>query len=134
MNLPIIGNIIDGVTGIFKKREERKMAKVTGAAKIAEANADANNTLNLTKAEWENYAVQQNSESWKDEYLTVVITSPLLLIIVGCVYQAFTGDGTLLEGAANALAELEKLKIDMGELMYTVVLAGVGLRVWKGVK
>ena len=131
MNVPIIGNIIDGVSGFFKKREERKKAVETAKIKVKAAKNKAENDLELTDAEWESLAVNKQDTTWKDEYLTVVVTAPLITILVGGIYAAFTGDASLLEGTKLALREMREVGVDLGELMYAVVLAGVGLKVWR---
>lgn len=131
MGIPLIGNIIDGVSGFFQKREERKQAVETAKLKIREAKDKADNDLELTDAEWESIAVSQQDSSWKDEYLTLIITLPIPMIMVGAVYLVFTGDDRLMVGVNKALVELQSLGMDWGELMYTVVLAGVGLKVWR---
>ena len=81
--------------------------------------------------EWEALSKEAESGTWKDEYVTIIITLPIPAIMIGAVYQAFTGDATLLVGINEGIGHLKNLGLDMGELMYIVVLAAVGI---KGVK
>lgn len=127
-----LGKLIGPVTSFLGKRSDRKQAKETATAKLQMAKVTGKQDLQMTDAEWEAMSLATQNDSYKDEYLTVVITSPILLIIVGSVYGAWTGDPRIMDGTLAALAALKDLGIDMGELMYVVVLAGVGLKVWRG--
>jgi len=132
--IPILGNIIDGVTGYFKKKQELKSAEESAKLKIKSANEDAQNNLRLTDAEWESLAVSKQDSTWKDEYVTVIITMAIPLTFIGAIYMAFTGDARLLEGINTALVRMKDLGVDWGSLMNTVVLAAVGLKVWRAGK
>jgi hypothetical protein len=130
-SIPLIGGIIKGVTGYFKKKQELKSAEETAKIKIKQAHEDATNNLALTDAEWESLAVSKQDSTWKDEYITLIITLPIPMILLGAVYAAFTGDVRLLTGVNEAIDKLKTLGMDWGELMYTVTLAAVGLKVWR---
>ena len=131
MNIPFVGGIIKGITGIFSKREDRKKAIQTGQLKIQAANDKADNDLELSDAEWEAVSVSKQDSTWKDEYITIVITAPFVTILVGAILGAYTGDMSLLDGTKSALTEMKNIGIDLGGLMQTVVLAAVGLKVWR---
>ena len=120
--------LIKPVADIVMRRQDRKTATDAVKGKIAQAKVEGAQEVNLKRAEWENIAVESTKDSWKDEYVTIVITSPILLIIIGTVYAAFTGDMRLLDAAGEALSRLEKIGLQMGELMFWVVLAAVGIR------
>lgn len=131
MSLPIVGKVIDGVSGFFKKREERKIAKITGMQKIQQAQEDHKNSLNLTDAEWEVAKVRTEETTWKDEFVTVVITSPIWLILLASVLSTFGVAPGLLNGVVGGIVALQSLGVDMGFLMEAVVLAAVGLKTWR---
>ena len=128
----IVSGIISPITGIFVKREETKKVKVEGEAKIALAKQNGSTEITLTDQEWEAIAASKQDSTWKDEYVTIVITSPIVLIIVGSINYAITGDLDLLNGAVLALQKLDDIGLDMGELMEVVVYAAVGLKIWRG--
>ena len=128
----IVSGIISPITGIFVKREETKKVKVEGEAKIALAKQNGSTEITLTDQEWEAIAASKQDSTWKDEYVTIVITSPIVLIIIGSINYAITGDLDLLNGAVLALEKLEDIGLDMGELMEVVVYAAVGLKIWRG--
>lgn len=124
-------SIVEPVAKVFEKREARKAAKVSGEAKLALAKQSGEQQVTLTDAEWEEVSVSNQNTTWKDEYITVVITSPIIGILVGAILLAFTGDDRLLEGVNHGITALKATGVDMGELMYIVVLAAVGLKAWR---
>ncbi len=132
MGIPLIGALIKGGMSLFTAREDRKKTVKTAQLKIQAAKDSQDNDLALSDAEWETVAMEKTDGTWKDEYLTLLITSPLLLLLVGGVYYGFTGDPALIDGVNVGIASLATLGVDMGELMYAVVLAGIGLKVWRG--
>jgi hypothetical protein len=85
-------SLIAPIANIFTKKEERKKVKVEGEAKLAIAKQKGETDITLTDQEWEAIGVGKQDSTWKDEYVTIVVTSPILLIIVGSVWYAFTED------------------------------------------
>lgn len=124
----IVAGIISPVAGVFQKREERKTAVQTIRATTAATEVDGKVAIELTKAQWDLTSKQLESGTWKDEYITIVITSPLVCILVGSMIAAFTGDSRMLMGVEEALATINEVGIDMGELMFFTVLAALGLK------
>lgn len=63
-----------------------KIAQMKATTEIRVAEAQAKIALaekkELAKIEWEQSAVDQLSKSWKDEWLTLILTIPLVLIFV----------------------------------------------------
>lgn len=119
------------IVGIFTAKQERKKLAEIAKGKLALAKQTHTENVTMSHAEWEAVAVKATQDSWKDEYVTVIITAPFLLIILGAVYFVFTGDAKLLDAADIALSRLAALGIDMSHLMYVVVLAAVGLKAWR---
>ena len=125
-------SLIAPIANIFTKKEERKKVKIEGEAKLAIAKQNGETNITLTDQEWEAIGVSKQDSTWKDEYVTIVITSPIVLIIVGSVWYAITGDMNLLNGSVMALNKLTGIGLDMGDLMTAVVYAAIGLKVWRG--
>jgi len=126
-----LSRIVSPIAGVFTAKTRRKQANEEGLNKIQQAKVDGTNTLNLTDAEWE--AVNANSQdgTWKDEYVTVVCTSPYVFIFLGAIVAAF-GNDQLLAGAMTGVTKLEGIGIDVGHLCEVVVYAAVGLKLWRG--
>jgi hypothetical protein len=124
-------NLLGPVLDIFKARQEAKINKELANAKVKQATIEGQTQVEMSAAEWEALAVQQTGNSWKDEYVTIVITSPILLLIVGGVYGALSGDARILVGATTAIEAIESSGVDLGFLMNSVVLAAIGLKFWR---
>jgi len=72
ISIPIIGSLIDGVVGLFKNRQDRKLEKVKGAIERIERSDNK-------EAEWEKIQAEASKSSWKDEFWTVILAIPLVL-------------------------------------------------------
>ena len=131
--LPIISTLISGVTGYFTKKQDNKAAIKSASAKLAQTVEGGRQELKLTDAEWESLAVQTQKDSWKDEYVTLIITAPILMILLGSLSASlgFDHGPLVLEGALAGIVALKALGMDYGFLVNSVVLAAIGLKVWR---
>lgn len=125
---PILSALGTPLIKYFTKRQQTKKAIEVGNQKLAAAKIKGEQDLVLKDAEWEALAKKAEQGTWKDEYITIVITSPFVLVMLGGLLQAFTGDDRLLMGINQSLSIFLELGIDMGNLMWVVVLAAVGLK------
>ena len=132
--LSIITAMVKPVANVFTAREERKKAKINAEGKAAQSKINGENKITLTDAEWESINISQQNASWKDEYVTLVITSPIVAVLFGGLWLAFKGDDRVLIGMSSAFQSLENMGLNLGELMYDVVLAAVGLKLWRAGK
>lgn len=132
MGLGILTSLISPVANYFEKKQERKKEKEAAEAKLRLAKANNDHKLELTDSEWESLSLDPKNESFKDEYLTVIITLWIPMIFIGAIYSAFTGETKILDGVNMALKTIAEMGIDMGKLTEIVVLAGVGLKLWRG--
>jgi hypothetical protein len=125
------------VTALFKplsdaynKRQERKMARESAKAKLAQAKQDDSQELSLNKDEYEVVATQGLADTWKDEYITVSVMLIWNLIVVGGVVSAF-GYPQILQGIVLAVQALVEVGVEVGFIMTATIMAGLGLSVWK---
>ena len=109
---------------------KRKAAREKATAKLAAAKAENQQELSPKTEEWDSIVARQMKGSLKDEYVTVIITLPFVGIMLGSVWFAFSGDDRLLEGVAIALTRIKELGIDMSFLMYMVVGAALGIKMF----
>ncbi len=116
---------------VLTANTRRKQSRETGIQKIQQAQVDGENSLNMTDAQWEAVVASGNESSWKDEYVTVVCTSPYVLIVIGSLAMAF-GIPEILEGAMLGIEKLTSIGIQVGAMVKVVVYAAVGLKVWRG--
>ena len=122
--------LFEPVAGIFRKREERKMAREAAAAALSQAKQSDAHTLEVNKDTWEQLQVKGMDNSWKDEYVTVSIISILNLVILGGIMAAF-GHVQVLNGLGIALTALGNQGVDVGFLIEAAALSGLGLSIWK---
>jgi len=126
----IFAGLIKPVTDLLAKRQDRKMAKEAAQAKITVARDTNATSVEMKDQEWEAIAVAMTKESWKDEYATVSVLSLLNLIVLGGILAAF-GYPQVLTGVATALRGFVSIGVDIGWLMELVVMAAVGLHIYR---
>ena len=127
----LVGGVLSPVTKAYERNQERKQAKESGDAKLALAKANNETQVTLSDAEWEARSKSNEDNTWKDEYLTIVVTSPLVTLLVGGIWLAFTGDDRLLHGTKLGISAIKDAGVDLGELMYITVIAGLSLKLWR---
>ncbi len=127
----LVSTLFQPAVDAYKARQERKAAKESAQIKIQMTQVEDAAKINLTDAEWEALAVQGLNTSWKDEYVTLVITAPIVGILFGGLWAGLTGSKAILEGMAIGLNSLSAVGVDMGFLMNAVVFAAIGLKVWR---
>lgn len=131
--IPIIGSIVSGITGFFTKKQEIKKTRLVAQGKLAQAKQEGQQSLEMTDAEWESLSVQTQNESWKDEYITIIITSPFITILMGSIGAAlgFEWGVQVVTGTVQGLREMASLGMDYGTIINAVVFAAVGLKLWR---
>lgn len=101
----------------MKGRQEQK-------AKAAEA-----------KVAWETAMGKSMDGSWKDEYVTIVVTWPIVQMFIGNIVFAFNEDARIMLANQKSLEDLGLLMdTPYGQLMMVVVLAAVGIKGLKVLK
>jgi hypothetical protein len=82
MSIPVISGVIelakmgvDGIVGHFKDKAAIKKAKVEGEIQVIKQAAQ--NT-----ADWEMVQAKNSGGSWKDEYWTVILSIPAILVFI----------------------------------------------------
>lgn len=125
------GAIVAPISKIFEKREERKAVVGKIKAQAGAAEVDGKVAVNMSKAEWEIISKNAEPTTWKDEYITLLITSPILVLFIGNITAAFGFGTALVEANTASLLALKEVGIDMGELMLVTVLAAIGIKAIK---
>jgi len=113
------------------KKQELRQATQSAKAKLEIIKHTGKQDLDITDAEWESLSLQTQNNSWKDEWVTIIITIPIPMILFGAIWYVYTGDISLLDGIILGLDKLKALGVDMGFLMKAVVLAAIGIKVWR---
>jgi len=126
----IAAALIAPITDLIRAKQERKLAKETARAKLAHAKQEGSQQITLQDQELEAVLASQMEKSWKDEYVTIVVLMPFLMILVGGVAAAF-GEPRVLEGVSLSIQTLVAADVDVGTLMTAVVFSAIGLNFWR---
>jgi hypothetical protein len=129
--LELLASPINGVINIFNAKQERKKNRESALAKINLQKEQGKQQIELSDAEWEAISANKLGDSWKDEYVTILITSPFLLIILGAIQNAFGFGTELIDSAKFILTTMKELEMDFTFLLEVVVLAALGLKIWR---
>lgn len=122
-----IAGALKGIVGLGSKFVERKQAKDALKARAAIAKLDNEAKRDITDAEWEAISAGGLNSTLKDEYVTLIITSPILLIVVG----AGLNKPEIMDRGILAINALNNAGVPMDLLMGAVVLAAIGLKAIK---
>ena len=123
MILEIIKTVLGLGAGALEKRQKLKEIEIDAKARIAVAQAEAQ-VARLNKSidaeiNWDQEAASQMSGSWKDEYLTILLSMPMVLAFFGT-----WGRTVVSEGFAAIASAPEWYKV----AFLSVVAASFGIR------
>tara|TARA_R110000851_G_C12767480_1_gene533769 strand:- start:137 stop:511 length:375 start_codon:yes stop_codon:yes gene_type:complete len=81
--LGLISPLVGLVSSFVKGKQD--LAKVKQKAKLVTITADAEVKRKVASGEiaWDNKMADASANSWKDEYLTILVSIPLILAFVG---------------------------------------------------
>ena len=114
----LIPKVFDIASGFLENHQEKSKAKAQAevAYKIAEAKVFERKAL--SESDWDLAAMRNSESSWKDEYLTIVLSIPLILCwIPGCEELVRVG-----------FQNLEQVPDWYKAMFATVVAAAFGVR------
>lgn len=97
MILDIITTLLGIGGNALAKRQHLKEVELEGRTKIAVAEAEAQ-VARLNKAldaeiDWDHEAAKQMEHSWKDEYLTLLLSIPMIIAFCGDWGRKVVSDG-----------------------------------------
>lgn len=115
----LLGPITSIVGGIVQGKMEQKAAETK--AKVAKAEAQAQIMLSqaTSEADWEKVMAEGSQESWKDEWLTILFSVPLILAFCGEWGRDIVEDGFV---ALNAMPDYYRYTLG------AIVSASFGIR------
>ena len=113
--------LLGPIAGLAKTWVEGRVAKSQALVRIKVAEAESQRVIKEKQAtgviDWDHIQAAQAADSWKDEWLTVVFTAPLVILLFG-------GD----ERVSNFFAALETTPDWYQYLLGTIVAASFGFR------
>jgi len=115
----LLGPITNIVGGIVQGKMEQKAAETK--AKVAKAEAQAQIMLSqaTSEADWEKVMAEGSRDSWKDEWLTILFSVPLVLAFCGEWGRDIVADGFT---ALNAMPDYYRYTLG------AIVSASFGIR------
>jgi len=115
----LLGPITNIVGGIVQGKMEQKAAETK--AKVAKAEAQAQIMLSqaTSEADWEKIMAEGSQDSWKDEWLTILFSVPLILAFCGEWGRDIVQDGFV---ALNAMPDYYRYTLG------AIVSASFGIR------
>ena len=123
-----VTKVIDTVAGAYSKKQERKTLKEQAQIKANMAKQAGDKEVTLTDAEWESLSVQKSDETWKDEYVTLVITFLIIGILFGHFLSIFGIGGDIVAITKSSIVDLKELIPNYGIILQWVVLAAIGIK------
>jgi hypothetical protein len=115
----LLGPVTSIVGGIVQGKMEQKAAETK--AKVAKAEAQAKIMLSqaTSEADWEKVMAEGSRDSWKDEWLTILFSVPLVLAFCGEWGRDIVSDGFV---ALNAMPDYYRYTLG------AIVSASFGIR------
>jgi len=115
----LIAPLTELASGWLKGKADAQAAQANLKLVEAEAKATIMKSAATSEAEWEKIMAQGSQSSWKDEWLTILFSIPLVLV--------FTG-GWGREVVANGFAALETMPDWYQYTLGVIVAASFGVR------
>ena len=97
-------------------------AKAASTKATAEAKATALKTAAQSTADWERIMAEASKNSWKDEWLTIVFSIPLILVFIP----------EMVPHIQQGFIALATLPTWYHEILMVIVLASFGVKAGKG--
>lgn len=82
-------------------------------------------------AEWESIQAESGNNSWKDEWITLIITLPIPVIFVSVILSVLLKNPLIAEAAKAGVIAIKELVPNYAELLYIVCLAAIGIKAIK---
>jgi hypothetical protein len=120
----LASGLVSPITNHFTKKNENK-AKVKQQQIQRLMNADDK------EAEWESIQAESGNSSWKDEYITVIISFPVPTIFIAVFASVITGNAIYAEAANSGIEAVKNLLPNYEDLLMAVCLAAIGIKAFK---
>lgn len=120
----LASGLVSPITNYFGKKNENK-TKVKQQQIQRLMNADDK------EAEWEAIQAEGGNHSWKDEYITVIISFPVPVIFIAVFLSVILGDPIYAQGAEAGVDAIKKLLPNYEDLLMAVCLAAIGIKAFK---
>ncbi len=116
--------LVSPITNHFTKKNE-------GKTKVKLKQIERLKSSDDSLAEWESIQAEGGNNSWKDEWITLIITLPIPVIFISVMLSVFLGDPVMAEAAKAGVSAIKELVPNYDELLYIVCLAAIGIKAFK---
>ncbi len=120
----IVSGVVSPITNHFTKKNDNK-------TKVKLEQIDRLKNSDDALAEWETIQAEGGNNSWKDEWITLIITLPIPVIFVSVILSVFLDDPMIAEAAKAGVSAIKELVPNYDELLYIVCLAAIGIKAFK---
>ena len=80
------------------------------------------------EAEWEAIQAESGNNSWKDEWITLIITLPIPVIFISVILSVLFENPLIADAAKAGVTAIKELVPNYAELLYIVCLAAIGIK------
>ena len=123
----VAGPLIKLGTSFLDNRQNARSLK----AKLELAKVNKEARLELSDIDLAILSRRSWDKGFKDEYIVIVVTFPLIISFIGSIYAAFTGDTVLLDAGDQMAGMLSSDRLSYSEIMLAVIGAVLGIRAMK---
>ncbi len=113
----MIGGIVQALSGLAT-------SYIDGKTAIQKANAESKLKQATGEINWEQAAIEASKDSWKDEYFTIALSSPIIFI----GYAVGVDDPTIIARVEEGFAALSRLPEWYQYLLFIAVSSSFGIK------
>ena len=126
-----ISAVMSAVGGYFGKREERKSMEKQIDGKIAMQKQGGETQVVFNEQEIDAISKRNENETWKDEYITVVMTMPFITTFLGVFFSVLLSRPEIMQAVTASNNAMLELVPNYQELLGATIAAGLSIRAFK---
>jgi len=131
MNWNPITAVAEVVGGVFNKREEGKQLERSIDGKLALQKNGNEAQVVFNEQEIDVISKRNEGQTWKDEYITIIMTMPLVMLFLAVFFGILLNRPDLIEASIQANKAIKELVPNYQELLAATIFAGLGIRAVK---
>lgn len=120
----LASGLVSPITNHFTKKNDNK-------TKVKQQKIQRLMNSDDKEAEWEAIQAEGGNNSWKDEWITLIITLPIPVIFVSVILSVLFENPLIAEAATQGVTAIKELVPNYAELLYIVCLAAIGIKAIK---
>ena len=122
--LSIVSGLVSPITNHFTTKNNNK-------TRVKQQQIQRLMNSDDKEAEWEAIQAESGNNSWKDEWITLIITLPIPVIFISVILSVMLDNPLIAEAAKAGTAAIKELVPNYAELLYIVCLAAIGIKAFK---